>query len=64
MALLLTALAPAEGDARDTILSGAAYPIVVAQLLALLALLSRLAPAVPRPQPESDVVALLHDEKQ
>ena len=64
MALLLAALAPAEGDARDTILSGAAYPIVGAQLLALLALLSRMPPAVPRPQSDSDVVALLHDEKQ
>jgi phosphatidylglycerophosphate synthase len=64
MALLLAALAPAEGDARDAVLSAAAYPIVGAQLLALLALLIRPAAAAPRPQPELEVVALLHDEKE
>jgi phosphatidylglycerophosphate synthase len=62
MALLLAALAPAEGDARDAILSAAAYPIVGAQLLALLALLIPPAPAAPRPQPE--VVVLLHDKEE
>jgi phosphatidylglycerophosphate synthase len=64
MALLLAALAPAEGDARDAVLSAAAYPIVGAQLIALLALLILPAPAVPRPQPELEVVALLHDEEE
>jgi phosphatidylglycerophosphate synthase len=64
MALLLAALAPAEGDTRDAVLSATAYPIVGAQLLALLALLIRPAPAAPRSQPEPEVVALLHDEEE
>jgi phosphatidylglycerophosphate synthase len=65
MALLLAALAPADGDARDAILSAAAYPIVGGQLLALLALLIPSAPAAaPRPQSEPELVALLHDEEE
>ncbi|PWT77041.1 MAG: hypothetical protein C5B60_03340 [Chloroflexi bacterium] len=64
MALLLAALAPAQGDARDAMLSAAAYPIVGAQLLALLALLFPAAPAVLCSQPESELVVLLHDEEE
>jgi phosphatidylglycerophosphate synthase len=64
MALLLAALAPPDGDARDTILSAATYPIVGAQLLALLALLIPSAPAAPRPRSEPELVALLHDEEE
>jgi phosphatidylglycerophosphate synthase len=64
MSLLLAALAPAEGDARDAILSAVTYPTVGAQLLALLALLIQAAPTAPRPQSEPELVALLHDEEE
>jgi phosphatidylglycerophosphate synthase len=63
MALLLAALAPAQGDARDAILSAVAFPIVGAQLLALLASFIRPAPAAACPPPEPEQVVLLHNEE-